>query len=39
MPMPIWKFVYGMMAMRVYLGTPLIFIVPQGVVVVGTKHE
>lgn len=35
--MPIWKFAFGMMAMRMYLGTPLILIVPEGVLVLMDK--
>lgn len=37
--MPIWKFVFGMTVMSMYLGTPLIFIVPNGVVVAYDGHE
>lgn len=32
--MPIWKFTFAMMAMHLYMGTPLIFMVPDGVVMV-----
>lgn len=37
--MPIWKYVFGMVAMRMYLGTPLILIVPQGVVVMDSVAD
>lgn len=32
--MPIWKYTFAMVAMSMYLGTPLIFVVPNGVMVV-----
>lgn len=37
--MPIWKFVFDMMAMRMYFGTPILLIVPQGVVVMDTVTD
>lgn len=37
--MPIWKFVYALWAMSEYLGTPLVFVIPQGVMVVEMGGE
>lgn len=28
---PIWKLCFGMMAMSMYLGTPLMFVIPNGI--------
>lgn len=32
--MPIWKYVFGMTAMSMYFGTPITFVIPNGVLVV-----
>lgn len=37
--MPIWKFTFGMMAMSMYLGTPMFLVVPNGLVVVDVGHK
>lgn len=37
--MPIWKYIFSMLAMASYLGTPLMFVIPGGVVVVGVHHD
>lgn len=36
---PIWKLCFMMMAMNMYLGTPMLFIVPGGVAVGMVGHE